>query len=518
MAVAHMKEIDSLLDVLADSTVPCEDARRQMVSAAAAVESLAVAVERGNRLGLPPFAERPFDPAAAGPASTGSSGSVSAEPRDFKGYGDRVRQTLARIDALNPDVRAIIERCDETACQLARRLDEEASGGAGPVRALGGMTFTVKDVFGLAGHPPRANSRLLRNGGIAEKSAKLVSEMTGAGAVPVGKTVCWELSIAETDDSEALFPRARNPWNMSRDTGGSSSGSAAAVAAGLCDISLCTDTGGSTRGPASWCGLVGYKASKGHFSMEGCLPLSPDFDSIGLMARQVEPCTRAFDALTGPAPERLKTAARGPRRIGIWRDAYRKDAPATEDVIRAFEGALAAQHSDAVEFCEIDLPPLEYFSAAYVILARAQTYRAWRSALQADPDSLGQTARNRILSCGLFGPDLVDQAQALRTKLRHHVDAAFRAVDVIAMPTMPIAAPDCCDAALVMAFDKPSYVRFASLFGLPSISLPCGLTPEGMPVGAMLTAAYGQDCDLLEIAGTCETALPTLTPPLFEGK
>jgi Asp-tRNA(Asn)/Glu-tRNA(Gln) amidotransferase A subunit family amidase len=479
-----------------------EKERASLRSYAAAIHRLSGLISQALTAPRPVGAAAEFSPIAFPKAPK----LADASQRRRSPAALQVETSLARLKDLDGRLQAVIEIFSDVPSDAARQ--------DGADHSLRGLPVIVKDVIDVAGSPTRANCHALDRQPAAQDAA-VVARLRRAGGIPVAKAVSWELSFAETDDASALHPRAINPWSPRHDTGGSSSGVAAAIAAGACPAGLGSDTGGSSRGPASWCGIVGFKPTTGLLPTRGMLPLSPSFDCAAVMAQDVEVCRRLFAALAG-VPAAKPERASGRFRLALWRDAYRGSAPADAEVAALVENAMARLAASGVEIVEVRLPSLDLYSAAFVVLARRETFATWGRLLNGDPALLGVTLRERLLACGLFSDTLVEQARELQTCLDEAARHALADVDAIVLPTTPTAAPLTSGAAGPMAFDKPAYVRFASLLGLPSLSLPCGLTAAGLPVGLMLSGRPGEDRRLLETAAAVEQLCPPLGPaPAF---
>jgi aspartyl-tRNA(Asn)/glutamyl-tRNA(Gln) amidotransferase subunit A len=488
--------------------VPMSEVERaSMRSYAAAVRRLADQVEKALMEPVLSCQSVAFEVAQLAPEP--QSAETRQDPDVLGTPGSAVAQVeaaLSRLKQTDKCLLATTEICERGAMEAARQLDRD---GPAKGRPLHGMPLVVKDVIDIAGSATRANCRALSDQP-AKADAAIVARVREAGGIPIAKAVSWELSFAETDDRTALHARAINPWSPRHDTGGSSSGVAALVAAGCSPAGLGTDTGGSSRAPAAWCGIVGFKPSTGILPLTGSLPLSPFFDCLGILARDAAACMQLFQGISDRETCQNSCKAGRSVRVGLWRDAYRSSSPADPEVAALFEAAVARLPSLGIEVVEMNLPPLDLYSAAFVILARYETFRTWRHLLEMDVASLGRTMRERLRACSLFDERLVAQAWELRARLLSATQTAMQDVDAIVLPTMPTAAPLIADAGAPMVFDRPTYVRFASLLGLPSLSLPCGLASDVLPVGLMLNGRQGEDSRLLEIAARVEQACPAL--------
>ncbi|HYF94373.1 MAG TPA: amidase [Symbiobacteriaceae bacterium] len=395
---------------------------------------------------------------------------------------------LARISAADGELHAFVAVLPAGALQQA---------GDGP---LCGVPVAVKDLIDVAGLPTRAGSRIT-DGAPAAADAAVVGRLRRAGAVIVGKTTTHEFAYGVTTDG------TRNPADPRRIPGGSSGGSAAAVAAGMVPIALGTDTAGSVRIPAACCGVVGFKPTFGRVSTQGVVPLSWSLDHVGPLTRTVSDAALTFSVMAN-----AKMPPRQPlTRLRIGLPTAWLATPVAPAVRQAFERSLQNTGADLVE---VALPPLDrfHFVSRVITLAEAGAYHAPNLDRLSDygPDvgariELGQfiPAREYLL------------AQRLRTELCQAMAEVMTAVDALATPTIPLPAPligqrwwDGPDGHREPVAD--TLLRFAAPFnitGQPAISLPCGTTPDGLPIGLQLIGAVHQDERLLQLALTVQAAI-----------
>lgn len=390
-------------------------------------------------------------------------------------------------------------------------------------RPLAGMPVAIKDVIDIEGVPTIANCRALADHR-AKEDAVVIQRLKAAGALIVGKAATWELAIGEPDrDTPYAVPK--NPWSSDHATGGSSSGSAVAVAAGMCPAALGTDTGGSIRSPASWCGVVGFKPSFGVVSNQGVLPLASSFDHVGPIANSVYDAARIFDVIrdqqpTGSAGAIRKLLSRQELkgiRIGVWRQAFEEANPADPEVAEVFAEGVHLLRDLGAAVDDIRLPPLAQYNATFYLAARHEGYRHHHDLLASRRSGIGLKARERLLTGGLLSDKDVQHAQALRDILKAATAAAMTNFDLIVMPTMPTTAPSNSNPGAAMRLDTPQYVRAASCTGQPSITVPCGVSRQGLPIGLMMTGRWGEDDLVLAAAHVFEKSLPVQTrSPVFE--
>jgi aspartyl-tRNA(Asn)/glutamyl-tRNA(Gln) amidotransferase subunit A len=410
---------------------------------------------------------------------------------------------LARIAEANPKLNAFITLSPDLALERARALAAERWRGP-----LHGIPVAVKDLFDTAGMRTTGGSAVFANR-TPERDAEVVRRLRAAGAVLLGKLNMDEFAYHFTSETSHFGP-CRNPWNPALTPGGSSGGSAVAVAAGMCFAALGSDTGGSIRLPASFCGVVGLKPSYGRVSLRGVLPLAWSMDHAGPLTRTVRDAALVMDAIAGPDPDdpdslpapagRFAAALAGrpgSLQIGVPRRLFfdRLDREVEAAFARAVEifQRLGANVRD-VELPEI--PPLP--------VLRAEAF-AWHEPLlpqhagQYHPHTLGEVREGSGISMG-------DYARSLRElkRLRLAVRNVFEGVDVLATPVAP-------GPAFPLGLPKPDLVYLRNtlpfnVFGIPAVSVPCGFTRAGLPMGLQLAGAPLADARLLAVAHAFEKA------------
>ncbi|PID38675.1 MAG: Asp-tRNA(Asn)/Glu-tRNA(Gln) amidotransferase GatCAB subunit A [Proteobacteria bacterium] len=375
----------------------------------------------------------------------------------------------------------------------------------------------------------------------APYEATCVARLRAAGAVIVGKTNLDEFAMGSSTERSAFFP-CRNPWALNRVPGGSSGGSAAAVAAGLCDVALGSDTGGSIRQPAAFCGVTGLKPTYGRVSRFGLIAFASSLDVVGPLGRSVAAVAQALGWIAGPdgrdatcigaaqTPEPacwLEACERPTRglRLGVL-DAALADARTQRGVSSSVQAALRTLEAEGVELQPIELPTLNYALATYYVLAMAEAstnlarfdgLRYGRRAADGDDlaglltrsrgEGFGREVKRRIL-LGSFALSVgyreahIERAQRVRRLIADEVAAAFERCDAIALPTTPTVAfrlgERLDDPTAMYAAD--SFTVGASLAGLPALSLPCGLA-DALPVGLQLIAPALREDTLFALGG-----------------
>ncbi|MDZ5602494.1 amidase [Pseudomonas sp. RP23018S] len=357
-------------------------------------------------------------------------------------------------------------------------LQTLALGGDGP-------RVVIKDTLDVAGTPTRASSRALADAAPAEHHAAVVSRVLEAGARVTGKVSLHELAFGTTGINH-YTGTPTNPRFPGRIPGGSSSGSAAAVAAGLADFSLGTDTGGSIRIPACCCGVFGFKPSFGRVSREGVMPSQSSLDCVGPLAASLPMLIRAMGMID---PTFIAAPLPDTARVGVLAVSA---APAVQRVI---DSALQASglSLSAVELAHFD----EAYAAGMVVINR-ETFAACSPLLASG--KVGVDIAARLEAAGTTSDQALAEAEAVRQRFSAAVDEALTRVDVLALPTMPdfpLRLEDAADTRAVLGMT--ALVRPFNLSGHPAVSLPLG-SPEGLPVGLQLVAAKGADAQLLAVA------------------
>jgi aspartyl-tRNA(Asn)/glutamyl-tRNA(Gln) amidotransferase subunit A len=434
---------------------------------------------------------------------------------DTRTIAQAVADTLERIAELNPTLNAFIAIFEAEAMQQARALDEELRQGRsrGP---LHGRTISLKDLIDVQGFPTTAASRV-RAGHVAHTDAILVTRLREAGAVLIGKTNLHEFALGTTSD-ESAFGAVHNPHDPSRSPGGSSGGSAAAVATGMGWASIGSDTGGSIRIPASACGVVGLKPSFSEVPMVGVVPLSVSLDHVGPIAQNVSDAWAIHNALVGSArAEPVSRVSISHLRLGRLTGYFLEKLD--EDVRARMNEAIDRLKAAGVSIVDIDLGSLPEISKTYRDVALTEAFAYHAEALTNVPDKFSESVRSRLEMGGTISRDEYVRAQADRAQMRASVDAALSRCDALVLATMPIPPQKIgATTALVNGVEEPlrtltlRHTQLFNLTGHPAISLPCGKTREGLPCGFQMVGRHKHTPDLLHVALTCEPAL-TLREP-----
>jgi aspartyl-tRNA(Asn)/glutamyl-tRNA(Gln) amidotransferase subunit A len=419
---------------------------------------------------------------------------------------------LTVIARLQPQLNAFITVTADAALARARQADMEIAGGryCGP---LHGIPISLKDLLDVEGVATTAASRL-RDGRIAKRDAPVVKHLRAAGAVFVGKTNLHEFAFGTTNEDSGWGP-ARNPIDPSRSPGGSSGGSAIAVKTGMSVASVGTDTGGSVRIPAAACGIVGLKPGWGEICADGVVPLSRQLDHVGPLARSVNDAALLYQVMRGDKPVGIRDDDRASLhgvRLGVLEGYFAERLSVdVETSIRAAYDLLAR---DGASLSMTTLPHAQDIAPVYLhlVLADAAAYHA--VSLQQRPHAYTDNVRIRLeMGRHVLAEDYV-RALRGREVITREIDQALADVDAFVLPALAIEAPP-LGVTTVSVKGGQEPVRNAMLrctqpfnvSGHPAISLPCGATPAGLPVGLQLVAARGGTAHLLRIARAVERTL-----------
>jgi len=432
-------------------------------------------------------------------------------------------EALLRIHRLQPDLNSFITITQEEGRRAALRAEKEILDGhyRGP---LHGIPISIKDLFATRGIRTTAGSKVLGSW-IPDHDATAVARLYEAGTVLVGKAHMHEFAYGVTSENPHYGP-ARNPWDQARVPGGSSGGSAAAVASSQCSASLGSDTGGSIRIPSAACGTVGLKPTYGRVSRYGAVPLAWSLDHVGPITKSVEDAAIVLGAIAGPDPgdpsasslpvsdyrRSLLVGASG-LRLGIPKSYFFEHVDA--EVRQAVERAIRQLETLGGVPVEVEIPALENCAAmdAHITLVEATSYHD--PYLKKQADDYGPGVRTD-LEAGRFllATDYV-KSQRARTLLQRNFHKAFQHADVIVSPTLP-ALPPPVGEMWVQSGDLrenviDAFVRFNipyDLTGLPAISVPCGFSAMGLPIGLQIAAKAFDEATVLRVAYAYEQSTP----------
>jgi aspartyl-tRNA(Asn)/glutamyl-tRNA(Gln) amidotransferase subunit A len=446
-------------------------------------------------------------------------------------------QFYDRIKKEDSDVGAFLTLCEERALAQARRIDAMAEAGE-PLPPLAGVPVAIKDVMVTSGVRTTAGSKILENF-IPPYDCTAVARLEAAGAVILGKLNCDEFAMGSSNENSAFHP-VHNPRDKSRVPGGSSGGSAAAVAAGMAVVTLGSDTGGSIRQPASFCGVVGLKPTYGRVSRYGLIAFASSLDHIGPFAKTVKEAALVLGAIAGRDPmdptsanisvpdyvAELENPVRG-LKVGVAKEYF--GSGLDPEVRAAVEAAIQKLAELGCEVVPVSLPHTEYAIPTYYIVATAEAssnlarYDGVRYGFRAKANTLsemyrrsrdggfGMEVKRRImlgtyaLSAGYYDAYYL-KAQKVRTLLTRDFDEAFEGVDVIAAPTCPTPAfrlGEKVNDPLAM-YLADIYTVTANLAGIPGISIPCGESHEKLPIGLQFFGRHFDEATVLRVAHAYE--------------
>lgn len=460
---------------------------------------------------------------------------------------------LAQIDRLEPQIKAFITLTPDLALQQAANADalrctEEQ------VPALSGLPLAIKDVFALENIPCTCGSRMLANF-IPPYTATSVQHLLAAGAVVLGKTNTDEFAMGSSTENSA-YQTTRNPWNLAHVPGGSSGGSAAAVSAHMAPVALGSDTGGSVRQPASFCGITGLKPTYGRISRYGLIAYGSSLDSVGIFARSVEDLALIFTQIAGhdrldstsvsmPVPDiQLNTepSLKGVR-LGVPKEYFISGIQA--DIESRVRTAIAQFEALGAQIVEISLPHTEFAVPVYYLIATAEAstnlarYDGLRYGYSVESPALWE--RIRLTRGSGFGPEVkrrimlgtyalsagyyeayYGKAQKVRSLIKQDFDQAFQQVDAIATPVAPTTAfkmGEHSNDPLAMYLED-IFTLPTNLAGIPGLAFPVGFDHQGLPVGMQLMGPHFKEETLIKLVHAYQqtTNWHTLTPLLASNK
>lgn len=458
---------------------------------------------------------------------------------------DAVSFALDSAEKLNDTLNAFLQIDRAGALQRAAEIDQAPSQ---QNLSLGGIPIAVKDNICVTGMQTSCGSRIL-GPYHPPYNATAIGRLLNAGAIVIGKTNCDEFAMGSSNENSAFGP-VRNPWDTSRVPGGSSGGSAAAVAAGIVPAALGSDTGGSVRQPAALCGVIGLKPTYGRVSRYGLVAFGSSLDQIGVFARTAADAALVLQTMAGRDPHDSTTAdvvvpdysAELDRpisgmRLGVSRALLGEGLD--EEVRAAIEKSIDAYRDLGAEIVDVDLPHAKYAIAVYYIIATAEAssnlarfdgvrygFRAKEAPALRDmyrktrDEGFGAEVKRRImlgtyvLSAGYYDAYYL-KAQKVRMLLRQDFANAFAKCDAVLTPTTPTPAfrsGEKVDDPLAMYLND-IYTVTANLAGVPGISVPCGMSSEGLPIGLQLMGPYWSEGNLFRLAHAYQTANPFSARP-----
>jgi aspartyl-tRNA(Asn)/glutamyl-tRNA(Gln) amidotransferase subunit A len=459
-----------------------------------------------------------------------------------------VERSLAAAEKLNEALNAFLQIDREGALRRAGEVDAAASSANGSEQPLAGIPIAIKDNICARGLQTSCGSRILGDYQ-APYDATVVERLNRSGAVIIGKTNCDEFAMGSSNENSAFGP-VRNPWNTERVPGGSSGGSAAAVAAGIVPVALGSDTGGSIRQPAGLCGVVGLKPTYGRVSRYGLVAFASSLDQIGVFGRRARDIGRVLGVIGG-RDERDATSADVPvpdyasglsqdvqgARLGVSRELL--GAGLDDEVRQSVERAIEVYRELGAEIVDVELPHAKYSIAVYYIIATAEAssnlarFDGVRYGFRTEESSTLREMYRRTRDEG-FGPEVkrrimlgtyvlssgyyeayYRKAQQVRALIKQDFSRAFEKCDVILTPTSPTPAfllGEKTDDPLAMYLND-IYTVMANLAGIPGLSIPCGLSGDGLPIGLQLLGPHWSEATLLQLAHAYEQAQPFTARP-----
>ena len=423
---------------------------------------------------------------------------------------DATEAALARIAARDPALNAFTDVTAERARAKARAIDDAIAAGT-PVGPLAGVPFAVKNLFDVAGLSTRAGSKINRDLAPASRDATLIERMEAAGAVLVGALNMGEYAYDFTGEN-VHDGNSRNPHDPTRMTGGSSGGSGGAVGGGLVPIALGSDTNGSIRVPASFCGIFGLKPTYGRLSRARSFPFVASFDHLGPFARSVEDLALAYDVMQGPDADDAACTPRAPDLVAA------RLADGIDGLRIALAGGHFQQHlfPEAVEAVSriakalqatrvVEVPEAARARAAAYVITTTEGASLHLDRLRTRPNDFDPAVRDRLIAGAMVPAPLVDRAQKFRRWYRAKVLELFKGVDVLIAPATPCIAPKIGQATFVLdGVELPVRANIGihtqpiSFIGLPVVAVPVPLAP--MPIGVQIIAAPWREDIALRVA------------------
>ena len=424
---------------------------------------------------------------------------------------------ITRAERLDPKLNAFFTRTFDSARQEAKAATDEIARGAyrGP---LHGIPFALKDLFETAGVRTTAGSPLRENY-VPAQDAHVVARLREAGVVLLGKLNMHEWALGATNIN-SYFPSPKNPWATDHITGGSSGGSGAAIAAGLCLGSLGSDTGGSIRIPASLCGVTGLKPTYGRVSLRGVVPLAWSLDHAGPMARTAFDCALILQAIAGfdpldpvsveaPVPEYTAYLTRrlDGLRVGVPTNFFFDADAVNAEVAAAVESAAEELTRLGATLRPVVVPGVEEAARANGTMLVADAAAYHETIIRDHPEEIAGTVLSRLRGGASVSGAAYARARRTQSEFKAALRSPYREVDLLVTPTTPVAAPafpvgDSTATTYALTRNTGAF----NLAGLPAISVPCGFTAEGLPIGTMLVGRPWEEGMVLRAAHAYQQA------------
>ena len=424
---------------------------------------------------------------------------------------------LRRIETLDSQIDSFITVTAERARAEAKTA-EAAIMASGPLSRLHGIPYCLKDIFDTAGIRTTAMSKLLADN-VPARDSRCQEKLAAAGGVLLGKNATWEFAHGGPS-WDILFPPARNPWDRTCSPAGSSSGSAAAVAAGFAPATLGSDTGGSIRGPAAACGIAGLKPTYGLVSRRGVLPNCFSQDHAGPLAWTTEDVAILLQVIAGHDPEDpgsadvaipdYSAALTGNVKglvVGVPTQWLEKEAPPSAAAMAAFEAALDVFRGLGASVRPVTLPPIEQFDDAKKIIAISELFTIHAADLRQRPELFGASLRYRIIAGGLVRAEDYIQAMRLRTELARSLQAVLSTVDLLMLPTgEPAGKLQPVHPSTL--FTQPSLTAAFNVGGNPALSVCSGFDARGLPFSLQIVGRLFDEATVLRAGDAYEKATP----------
>jgi aspartyl-tRNA(Asn)/glutamyl-tRNA(Gln) amidotransferase subunit A len=417
---------------------------------------------------------------------------------------------LARAERLDGVLNVHITRLEEAARVAARTAEAEI--GAGHYRGpLHGIPVGLKDIYSTAGVHTTSSSRVHQDR-VPEFDAVLVARLKQAGAIITGKLATYEFAFGGPS-TDIPFPLPKNPWDMTRVTGGSSSGSAVAVATGMCLGAMGSDTAGSIRGPAGYCGLAGLKPTYGRLPLRGVMPLAYSLDTAGPMGWTAEDCALMFLALVDSADDEVtrwhkarKAGAAG-KRVGVIRHFFEEDANAARESRGAVLAATSILKAAGAEVIDVRLSPLQDYHACCLVILLSEAFEVHRRDLAERPELYGESARERLVAGAFISAAEYVRANRVRGRLQHEMLEALVGCDALLVPTNLSAAPPLSSARKLAILEGPYLTSPFNVAGVPTLSVNAGFLDKHLPVGVSLAGRPNGEAELLALGEIVERAI-----------
>ncbi|MDL2409801.1 amidase [Rhizobium calliandrae] len=415
---------------------------------------------------------------------------------------------LARIGGLDQSIHSFVACDADRARERARHLRDQRkrSNGHSSIGRLFGIPYAVKDIIDVRGYPTTAQSRIMP-AVPASTNAAVIERLDASGGVCLGKLTLYEFAVGGSPEFDLPWPAARNPWNLNYMAGSSSSGSGAALSAGLVPLTIGTDTGGSIRSPSMMNGVVGLKPTHGSIDMSGVFPLAPSMDTVGPMARSVADVFEAFAAMTNTEATNEKLRFLEKFSLGVVRHFHETDLTCDVSVSNAIEKCVDAANSAGWNINDVNLPPLRSFDSAGRVTMISEAFTIHKPWLSEKLDLYGVNAAEFLMSGAFISAEEYLRAQNVRRRLRQQVDEALEQHDALlttvsTLPPCRIDDPNAMQRLAAAATRIP-----ANVTGHPGVAIPTGLSSDGLPVGVQLIGRKHDERKLLRMAADMEEML-----------